>query len=144
LIVRAISILQLIRLDESNMVEKTGLRLDRVEGAATAIVIFVSRNPVKSMTVDSQRAEICLLIASIATYATSFYILYVTYTIPGMDIITATLIGSVMTLGIVISMLMLISAIQNALSLQAFISLVYRTGIVSMAFYFIRDAEEDE
>ncbi|CAG8758976.1 22228_t:CDS:2, partial [Dentiscutata erythropus] len=201
-----------------------------IEGAATAIVIVISRNIVRNMTDDdSQRAKVCLLIASIATYVTSFYALYVIYSIPGMDIITATLIGSVLTLVIVTTISMFISgegiitdaallfayniyciymlsinwnreskksggtilidheklsfplatlqtiglsisdsiykintktllkgateflgtfrsisAIQKALSLQAFISLVYRTGIVSIAFYSVREAEEDE
>ncbi|CAG8509975.1 7451_t:CDS:2, partial [Dentiscutata heterogama] len=192
-----------------------------IEGAATAIAIVISRNIVRNMTDDdSQRAQVCLLIASIATYVTSFYALYVIYSIPGMDIITATLIGSVLTLVIVTTILMFIngegiitdaallfayniyciymlsinwnreskksgsailidheklslplatlqtigintktflkgvtnflgtfrsiSAIQKALSLQAFISLVYRTGIVSIAFYSVREADEDE
>ncbi|CAG8840289.1 21055_t:CDS:2, partial [Racocetra persica] len=37
-----------------------------------------------------------------------------------------------------------VSAMQKALSLRAFISLVYRTGIVSVAFCSVRDADEDE
>ncbi|KAF0361778.1 ER membrane protein [Gigaspora margarita] len=198
-----------------------------IEGAATTIMIIISRHIVRAITYESQRAEVFLLTASIVTYLSSFYVLHVIYSIPGMDIITATLIGSVLTLTIVTTILMFItgdgiitdaallfaynvyciymlsnnwnreskkssntilidydklslvtfqtfglsitdsiykintkvllkgvtdfigsfksiSAIQKALSLRAFISLVYRTGVVSIAFYSVHEDDEEK
>ncbi|RIB16120.1 hypothetical protein C2G38_2038831 [Gigaspora rosea] len=120
-----------------------------IEGAATTIMIIISRHIVRAMTYESQRAEVFLLTASIVTYLSSFYVLHVIYSIPGMDIITATLIGintKVLLKGVTdfIGSFKSISAIQKALSLRAFISLVYRTGVVSIAFYSVREDDEEK
>ncbi|CAG8486806.1 16796_t:CDS:2, partial [Acaulospora morrowiae] len=74
-----------------------------IEGTATALVVVVCRSAVKRMVDKNEVLEVHFLIGSILIYAASFYFLYTIYSLPGMDPVTATLIGSFMTLTIVVT-----------------------------------------
>src|SRR4051794_32624702 len=54
--------------------------------------------------------QIYISIISMVNYVTSSYVLYSVYMTPGMDIYNATLIGSIMTLTLVITILLAVNS----------------------------------
>ncbi|RHZ52891.1 hypothetical protein Glove_456g27 [Diversispora epigaea] len=71
-----------------------------VEAIATARVILIGRLSVRELPEEN---DIYFLLGTIFTYVISCYFLYFTYQIPGMDSLTATLIGSIITLSLVLT-----------------------------------------
>ncbi|CAG8683444.1 1145_t:CDS:2 [Funneliformis mosseae] len=141
-----------------------------IEGASTAIVIIIFRHKVQQYLEQDEGIQIFISVISLINYVASSYVLYSIYTISGMDIYNATLIGSFMTLTLVItislalnkiddtnlwpdlSLLHLmdfvgkirsITAIQKALSLKFFMAIVYRSGVILSAFYFLKMQNEE-
>ncbi|RIA84209.1 ICE2-domain-containing protein [Glomus cerebriforme] len=74
-----------------------------IEGAATATTIIIIRDKFKQFLEQDEGIQIYISIISLVNYVASSYFLYSLYTTPGMDIYNATLIGSIMTLALVIT-----------------------------------------
>ncbi|CAB5189448.1 unnamed protein product [Rhizophagus irregularis] len=100
-----------------------------IEGAATATAIIICRDKVKQLLEQDERIQIYISIISLVNYVISSYILYSLYTTPGMDIYNATLIGSIMTLAVVITVSLAVNNTEYAKPLLPDLSLLFAYNI---------------
>ncbi|CAG8827507.1 24534_t:CDS:2 [Gigaspora margarita] len=108
-----------------------------IEGAATTIMIIISRHIVRAMTYESLPSDriyrdlpifILCFTRDIFHPWNGHYYRDTDWVCPDFNHCSFKSI----------------SAIQKALSLRAFISLVYRTGVVSIAFYSVHEDDEEK
>ncbi|GES86254.1 ER membrane protein [Rhizophagus clarus] len=100
-----------------------------IEGAATATIIIICRDKVKQLLEQDEGIQIYISIISLVNYIVSSYILYSLYTTPAMDIYNATLIGSIMTLSVVITISLAVNKIDHTKPLWPDLSLLFAYNI---------------